>query len=423
MDEKLSAISKYNLWNGNIIESGAPRKSYTEKISQYIGNRIIKVLIGQRRAGKSYIMRQIANNLLTSGVSSHNILFINKELSVFDFISNNSDLKNLVKTFIQEFKPLGKIYLFIDEIQEIESWEKAINSLSQDYTLDCEIFITGSNSHLLSGELSTFLSGRYIEFQVQTLSFDEYSTIKKLPHDKQSYIKYMNDGGFPELLHFSTEEAKRNYISSLKNTILLKDIIQRYTIKDVILLDDIFAYLVNNASNLLSIPNIVNFLKSKGRKTSYETVSNYIGYIENVFLTHKTERFNIKGKEILSGNHKYYTNDIAFKNYLYNGFGYGIGYLLENLVYLDLRRAGYDIYTGKLNDKEVDFVAIKNDRTIYIQSAYILADEDTIKREYSPLELINDNYEKIVVSLDDIKLPSKEGIKHIQAWDLLNYLQ
>lgn len=189
------------------------------------------------------------------------------------------------------------------------------------------------------------------------------------------------------------------------------------------MLDDIFAYLVNNASNLLSIPNIVNFLKSKGRKTSYETVSNYIGYIENVFLTHKTERFNIKGKEILSGSHKYYTNDIAFKNYLYIGFGYGIGYLLENLVYLDLRRAGYDIYTGKLNDKEVDFVAIKNDRTIYIQSAYILTDEDTIKREYSPLELINDNYEKFVVSLDDIKLSSKEGIKHIQAWDLLNYLQ
>lgn len=423
MDEKIKSISKYNLWNGNVIESGYPRNSYTDKISQYIGNRIIKVLIGQRRSGKSYIMRQLASKLIAEGVSCNNILFINKELSAFDFVENHVDFENLVKTFIHELNPQGKIYLFIDEIQEIENWEKAVNSLSQDYTLDCEIFITGSNSHMLSSELSTLLSGRYVEFQIHTLSFKEYATIKNLSHDKQGYIKYMNDGGFPELLHFSAEEAKRNYISGLKNTILLKDIIQRYSIKDVRLLEDVFVYLVNNASNLLSIPNIVNYLKSKGRKTSYETISTYIGYIENVFLTHKTVRFNIKGKELLAGTHKYYTNDVAFKNYLYNGFGYGIGYLLENLIYLDLLRSGYDIYTGKFNDKEVDFVAIKNDRTIYVQSSYILADEDTIKREYSPLQSINDNYEKIVVSLDDIQLPSMEGIKHIQAWNFLEYIK
>lgn len=423
MDERIESISKYNLWNGNIIDGGYARKSYTDKISQYIGNRLIKVLIGQRRTGKSYIMRQIANNLVSEGVSCNNILFINKELSAFDFVENYVDFENLVKLFIQELNPNGKIYLFVDEIQEIYNWEKAVNSLSQDYTIDCEIFITGSNSHMLSSELSTLLSGRYVEFQIHSLSFKEYVTIKNLHCDKQGYLKYMNDGGFPELLHFSSEEAKRNYISGLKNTILLKDIIQRYSIKDVRLLEDVFVYLVNNASNLLSIPNIVNYLKSKGRKTSYETVANYIGYIENVFLTHKVERFNVKGKEILAGTHKYYTNDVAFKNYLYNGFGYGIGYLLENLIYLDLLRSGYDVYIGKFNDKEVDFVAIKNDRTIYVQSTYILVDEDTIKREYSPLQLIKDNYEKIVVSLDDIQLPSIEGIKHIQAWNFLDYIQ
>lgn len=422
MHEKIKSISKYNTWNGNIIDSGYTRNFYTEKIAQFIGNKIIKVLTGQRRAGKSFIMRQIANKLIKNGVNCNNILLINKELSVFDFIENNTDLNNLVNLYLKEFNPQGKIYIFIDEIQDINNWEKTVNSLSQDYTTDYEIFITGSNSHMLSSELSTLLSGRYIEFPIHPLSFNEYSTIKGIEHNKQGYIEYMKDGGFPELLNFSAEEAKRNYISGLKNTILLKDIIQRFSIKDVRLLEDIFIYLVNNASNLLSIPNIVNYLKSKGRKTSYETVSNYIRYIENVYLTHKVERYNIKGKDVLAGTHKYYTNDIAFKNYLYSGYGYGTGYILENLVYLDLLRAGYDIYTGKLNDKEIDFIAIKNDRTIYIQSSYILTDEETIKREYYPLETINDNYEKIVVSLDDITLPSKNGIKHVQAWNLLDYI-
>lgn len=423
MDEKIKSISKYNTWNNNIIESGYARSSYTEKITQFIGNKIIKVLTGQRRTGKSYIMRQIANSLIHGGVNCNNILFINKELSVFDFIENYKDLNELVALFIQELKPQGKVYIFIDEIQDIDCWEKAVNSLSQDYTAEFEIFITGSNSRMLSSELSTLLSGRYVEFRIHPLSFDEYATIKQLPHDKQSYIAYMKDGGFPELINFSDEEAKRNYVTGLKNTILLKDIIQRFSIKDVRLLEDIFIYLVNNASNLLSIPNIVNFLKSKGRKTSYETVSNYITYIENVYLTHKVERFNIKGKEVLAGTHKYYTNDISFKNYLYSGFGYGVGYILENLVYLDLLRAGYDVYTGKLHDKEVDFVATKNDRTIYIQSSYILTDDNTIQREYTPLEAINDNYEKIVVSIDDVPLPSRNGIKHIQAWNLLEHIK
>ena len=211
---------------------------------------------------------------------------------------------------------------------------------------------------------------------------------------------------------------KRNYVSALKDTVFLKDIIRRYTIKDVRLLEDLFAYLVNNASNLLSIHNVTNYFKSKGRKTSYETVATYIGYIEEVFLAHRAERYNIKGKEIISGTYKYYMNDLAFKNYLYSGMGYGIGYLLENLVYLELIRAGYEVYVGSIKDKEVDFVAMKDDRVIYIQSTYILTDEQTILREYAPLESISDNYEKMVVSLDELALPLREGIRHVQAWRL-----
>lgn len=235
---------------------------------------------------------------------------------------------------------------------------------------------------------------------------------------KQSYLQYMNDGGYPELIHFHSSEMKRNYISALKDTILLKDIINRYTVRDVRLLEDLFAYLCNNTSNLLSVSNITNFIKSRGRKTSYDTVSAYLGYIENVFLAHRAVRYNIRGKDLLAGSCKYYMNDLSFKNHLYGGFASGIGYQLENLVYIDLLRNGYDVYVGTINDKEIDFVAMKNDRTIYIQVAYILADEDTILREYTPLQKIPDNYEKIVVSLDDFQFPSRLGIRHLRAWEL-----
>ena len=275
---------------------------------------------------------------------------------------------------------------------------------------------------MFSGELSTLLSGRYVEFHIFPLSYEEYANIHQLTIGKQSYIQYMADSGYPELVHFNSSDVKRNYISGLKNTVLLKDIIHRYTIRDVKLLEDLFAYLVNNSSNLLSITNITNFMKSKGRKTSYDTVATYLGYIEEVYLAHRALRYNIKGKETLSGNSKFYMNDLAFKNYLYAGLGYGTGYLLENLVYLDLLRHGYDVYVGNIKDKEVDFVAFKNDRTIYIQATYMLIDEQTINREYAPLECIDDNFEKIVVSLDDLQLPSRNGIKHIRAWELSDIL-
>lgn len=418
MEEKITSIEKYNLWYGNSIDCGFPRPLYTQKIIQYLGGRVVKVLTGQRRVGKSYILRQIAMQLIQSGINANNIVFINRELTAFDFIENHNDLDSFIKAYKAKLKPQGRIYVFIDEVQEIEGWERVVNSLSQDFSEEYELFITGSNSKMLSGELSTLLSGRYVEFHIFPLSYLEYITVHNMDEGKQSYLQYMNDGGYPELIHFHSSEMKRNYISALKDTILLKDIINRYTVRDVRLLEDLFAYLCNNTSNLLSVSNITNFIKSRGRKNSYDTVSAYLGYIENVFLAHRAVRYNIRGKDILAGSCKYYMNDLSFKNHLYGGFASGIGYQLENLVYIDLLRNGYDVYVGTINDKEIDFVAMKNDRTIYIQVAYILADEDTILREYTPLQKIPDNYEKIVVSLDDFQFPSRLGIRHLRAWEL-----
>ena len=327
-------------------------------------------------------------------------------------------MDGLFKLYKERVKPQGKVYLFIDEIQNIEGWERLVNSYSQDYVDEYELFISGSNSKMLSGELATLLSGRYVNFEILPLSYTEYIGITKKEHSKVSYVDYLQDGGMPELFQLPQQEIKRNYISALKDTVLLRDIIQRYSIKDTRLLEDVFVFLVNNASNLVSIGNIVNYFKSKGRKTSYDTVSAYISYIEEAFLVHKAERYNIRGKDTIAGNCKYYINDLCFSNYLYSGFGYGVGYKLENLVYLDLLRAGFDVYTGNIKEKEVDFVAIKGDRVLYVQSTYLLVDEHTIEREYSALEMIDDNYEKLVVSLDDITLPLRAGIKHVQAWRL-----
>jgi uncharacterized protein len=422
MEDNLSALAKYNFWDGNVPELGYPRKSYTDKITAYIGNKLIKVLIGQRRVGKSYLLRQIAHQLIQNNVNPKNILYVNKEFTDFDFIKDYKELENLLKLYLNAIKPEGKIWLFIDEIQNISGWEHFVNSYSQNFTENYEIFISGSNSKMLSGELATFLSGRYVNFEIFPFSYQEYLAITQQEESKRTYIDYMNGGALPELFVLPNEETRRNYISAIKDTVLLRDIIQRHNIKDPKLLEDIFVYLVNNASNLLSVNNIVNFFKSHKRSTTYDTVSNYIGFIEDTFLIHKVERYDIRGKDTISGNCKYYINDLSFKNYLYPGFRYGIGYKLENLIFLELCRAGYEVYVGAMRDKEIDFVVKKGDRTIYIQVTYLLSDENTALREYAPLEAIQDNYEKWVVSLDDVSFASNNGIKHIQSWMLHSYL-
>jgi len=418
MIENIAKLKKYNFWDNKYPELGLIRDNYLNKINDFIGNKLIKVLVGQRRVGKSYLLRQMILRLINGGVKPENIFYINKEYTDFDFITNYTELENLISGYMQELKPKGKIYIFIDEVQNITGWEHLINSYSQNYSDTYEIFISGSNSQLLSGELASLLSGRYIQFQILPFSYLEYLSIKQLDNTKIAFLQYLQTGGLPELFHLPNDETKRHYLSSIKDTVLLRDIIQRYNIKDASLLQDIFSFLVNNASNLISISSIVKYFAGKNRKTNYETVANYIEYLKNTFLIYQVERFSIKGKEIISGTNKYYINDLSFKNYLYSGFEYGFGYMLENIVYLQLINSGYNVYIGYMRNKEIDFVATKNNRTIYLQVAYMLIDKTTIEREYSELETIPDNHEKFVVSIDDIQLPNRNGIQHVLAWHL-----
>lgn len=422
MIEIINSIRKYNFWDFNPIDLGFARTFYTNKIGQYLGNKLVKVLVGQRRTGKSYILRQIAGNLLSEGVKSENILYINKEYIELTGLRNAVDLEQLYKTYRETLKPKGKVYIFIDEIQYINEWERFVNSHSQDFAEPCELFISGSNSNLLSGELATLLSGRYIEFEILPYSYIEFCELTQQEIGSKTYKNFLQSGALPELFNLPNDEMKQNYISFIKDTVMLRDIVARYNVKDVKLLDDLFVYLVNTASNLISITNIINFFASKNRKTNYETLSSYISYLENSFLIHRVERYNIKGKDTISGNSKYYINDLGYRNYLYSGYGYGIGYLLENAVYLSLRRAGYQVYVGTIQNSEVDFVAIKGERKIYLQATLQLTEEKTIEREYRALKLIEDNFDKYVVSMDDYKIPSNEGIEHISAWNLENVL-
>lgn len=430
MKEKLGIVGKYNLWDGKTLPSGMKRDLYLNKINQFIGNRLVKVIVGQRRSGKSFILRQILNSLIDSGVAPENTLFISKEFIEYNFINNVATLEEFYQCYVSTFSPKGKIYLFIDEIQNIDDWEKFVNSHSQDFTSEVEIFISGSNSRMLSSELATLLSGRYVEFNIYPYSYDEYMLITNTTSNtRESYIKYINSGGLPGLFDIESVEAKTQYVSSVKDTIVLRDIIQRKnknsnetSIRDPRLLDDIFVYIIGNASNPVSIQNIVKYFKNRQRKVAYETIANYINYIAEAFLIHPVMDYNIKGKAVTETPYKYYSNDLSFKNYLYPGIAHGIGYMLENAVYLELRRNGFNVYRGAIKDREVDFVAIKGSRKIYIQCSYLIEEDETRMREYASLLDINDNFEKWVISLDEYNYPVYEGVKHIQAWNLTQEL-
>ncbi len=418
MIEIVKKLYKYNFWEGRAIDCGFIRSSYLNKIQKYIGNDLIKVLVGQRRTGKSYILRQIIQELINQGINAKNIFYLNKELVDFDDIKTYRDLSKLVELYKKELKVRGKIFIFLDEVQEIDGWEKVVNSFSQDYKNKYELFITGSNSKLLSGELASYLSGRYISFEIMPFSFGEYCHYFSLSLSKESYLSYIKIGGLPELYKLHDEETRTNYVTSLQNTILFKDIVQRYNIKDTYLLETVFKFLIDNIGKLFSINTVVGYFNSHKIKTNFETISNYIEYLSQTFLIHGVERFDIKGKNILSRGKKYYVNDLSFKNYLSSSFDYGAGNILENCIYLYYRSLGYTLYVGTIGSKEIDFIIEKGKEKKYIQVAYALSDEKVIKREFGNLEEINDNYEKIVVSLDDFSLGNKEGISHIRVWEL-----
>ncbi len=416
----LEKIEKYNFWDNKKINTGFFRKFYVSNITSYINNKLIKVILGQRRVGKSYIMRMIISHLINDlSISPKNIIYINMDIHDFEFISNYKILAKLIEEFKKTFKLKNKIYIFIDEIQEIENWEKLINSYAQDFTNNYEIFITGSNANLLSSELSTYLSGRYIQFLVYPFSYREYLEFFNLKNSKESFLNYLKIGGMPEIYNFSDNELRQNYIYTLKDSILLRDIIKRFKIRDIGLMERLISFIIDNIGNLFSINSIVKILKNQGFKTNVETLSNYIEALKKSYFIHEVTRYDIKGKKILSGERKFYINDTGFKYFLSSSFDFGIGKYMENIVFLELKRRGFNVFIGKFNNKEVDFIAEKGKEKIYFQIAYLLTDEKVIKREFSNLLQIKDHFPKYVLSLDDIEMGNIDGVKHLKINDFL----
>lgn len=421
MKKTLDFLSVINYWNAAPnYDTGYERLSYLNDLKVKLGNKLIKVIVGQRRTGKSYIIRQFIKLLVhQKGINPKNIFYLNKELFEFESIKAASDLATLISLYEETYKPDGKVYIFIDEVQNILDWEKIIVSLAQNPVKEYEVFITGSNSRLLSGELASMLSGRYLLTEVLPFTYYEYLDYFSKENTKDNFINYAATSGLPEIFHLTTIDVQRHYFQSLKDTILLKDIMHRHKIRDYVLLGDLFLFLVHNVGNMTSVPSIIKYFKSKNSKADYATISNYISYMEEAYIMHQAPRYSLKNKELLTGERKYFINDLGFRNYLYPHLTKDIGAILENLVYMHLRKDGYDIKLGYGNNYEIDFYATLNDSAQYIQVSYILASEKTIQREFGALEKVKDHFPKYVLSMDDFILSSQSGIKHEKIWEYL----
>lgn len=419
MNDIFDELVSSNYWNGKLPKVEFARKSYTNRIFGYVGNRLVKVLTGQRGVGKGCLLRQIIYQLIADGVSSRNILYISKKFTDSGVLSGYRDLDDLLFIYREKIHPVGKVYIFIEEIQKVEGWEHFVHSHSQDFVDTCELFISGSNQDMLSGEAEKLLARHYVSFEIFPFSFSEHRILERVEATGKNYAEYMGKGALPILFNLPDAEAGWKAISALRDTILFRDIIRRYRIKDARLLEDVFVYLCTHLAELITIGQLVSHFTTQNRKTSYDTVANYICYLEDTSLIHRVERYQIRSKEILLGSCKYYINDWAFMRHLYPFFAGSRKSCFENQVYLELRRAGYTVFVGVLRGgRLVDFVGRKKDRIVYLQCAPLLNDDFQVEQMYNTLEMIQDNYEKWVVSMDDTTLPSKEGIRHIQVWQL-----
>ena len=394
------------------------RNLYLEKITPYMNKPVIKVITGMRRVGKSYILRLIIKRLEEKGIPKKRILYINKELLEYDFIQNYRDLDEYVK---KQFKSVrGRKYLIVDEVQEIYEWEKAINSFLSEGHFD--IYISGSNARLLSSDIATLISGRYIEIPVFTLSFEEFLLFRseKKGNRDSEFATYLWAGGFPAIHHFDfNQEVVYQYVSSLYNTILLKDVIKRNNVRNVNLLENVTRYLFDNIGNIFSAKRVSDFVKSQKMRVGIETVQNYIAYILSTFALHKVPRYDIKGKRLLELYEKYYLGDVALRHALLGYREGDISGVLENIVYLELKRRGYNVFVGKLENKEIDFIAEKENRKAYFQVTYLLSSSETVDREFSVLRMIKDNYPKYVISLDTVFGSNIDGIHRVNLIDFL----
>ncbi len=388
------------------------RELYMSRIRPFIGTDLVKVMTGIRRCGKSVMLDLIKEELKASGVDEKQMISLNFEAMSNAPLCTAQALHDAVMKRASAMA--GKCYLFFDEIQEVTQWEKAINSFRVE--LDCDIYITGSNARLLSGELATVLGGRYVEFTIYPFSYGEflslYRTVVPDASEGVAFQQYLRFGGMPYLANLRyAPEPSRQYLHDIYNSVVLNDVVRRNKIRDVDLLSRIVAYVIANIGTTFSALSIARFLKSERRTVSPETVLNYIRYCTDAYLFYQVNREDLQGKQMLTTNEKYYMADHGLREAMFGSNMKDINLTLENMVYMEMLRRGYSVTVGKIGSKEIDFVCLKQQQKLYVQVCYLLASEDTISREFGAFAGLPDNYPKYVVSMDEIDM-SREGIKH-----------
>ncbi|MFQ8697673.1 MAG: ATP-binding protein, partial [Peptoniphilus harei] len=392
------------------------RDRYIEKIKNFIDKPIVKILTGMRRVGKSTILNIIKNDVLKD-IPEENKIYMNFESFEYFEINNSSALKEYLNEKLKDQK--GKVYFFFDEIQLVEDWEKVINALRVSF--DSDIYITGSNSKLISGDLATLLAGRYVEFEIQPLSFYEFSEIYKDSdlNEEDLFQKFIKIGGMPGLKYFKLEEeVSQKYLNDIYNTVLVKDVLNYNNIRDVDIFNRILSFAMQNIGATFSASAIKNYLKSENRNISVDTVLNYLEYCNRAFVLKKVPRFDLEGKKLLKVDEKYYLTDHGFRQSMGFSNVKDIEKTLENIVYIELLSRGYDVKIGKVKDREIDFVAKRGEIISYFQISYLMENEKTREREFGVYDLIKDNYPKYVLSMDKFDF-SQKGIVHKNIIDFL----
>ncbi|MDD6186090.1 MAG: ATP-binding protein [Bacteroidales bacterium] len=393
------------------------RPYYYSKVEKFLGTGVLLVLTGQRRVGKSYVMREVVQRKRQDSDSC--VIYIDKEKTDFDFIQN---YKDLVAYIDERREPNKHTFILIDEVQEIEGFERGLRNYYDNPDID--IIVTGSNSDTLSSDLATLLSGRYVEIFVQGLSYEEFLIFHNLEDSDDTLRRYINFGGLPGLrpIGLDDPEVVRQYLQGVYNTILVKDIVRRKKVRNVSFLENLIKYVGDNIGKPLSATNIQNYMTSNKNEVSKNLILNYLKAMSEAFLVHDVTRFNLHGKKLLENNDKYYFGDVGLRNFIVGGRrANDIEKIVENIVYQHLIRLGYKVTVGQMYATEIDFVGTKGDDTIYVQAAYLISEESTFEREFGNLQKINDNYPKYVISMTPFMDSSKyEGIIHIP---LANFLK
>ena len=392
------------------------RKEYLDKLIGYKDKKIIKVITGVRRCGKSTLLKMFREYLLGSDVKKNQIIAVNFEDYAFDELK---DPKALNQYILDRLMPDKITYVFLDEIQNVNDFQKVVDSFFIKDNID--IYLTGSNAYMLSGELATLLSGRYVKIEMLPLSFFEYIQAKGMAKSlEEHYLEYVETSSFPYALNLSGDKKQiKEYLTGIYDSIIVKDVMARKKIADVMMLESIIRFLMDNIGNQLSTKKISDTMTSGGRNINVRTVESYVSAFMDSYIVYQAKRYDIKGKQYLKTLEKYYIVDIGLRNVMLGNPGKDIGHTLENIVYLELLRRGYDVYIGKVDDVEVDFVVKDEEGTKYIQVAASVRDENTLSRELRPLQRIGDHYPKIIMTLDQDPPADYEGIRRINA---LNYL-